>query len=200
MKVNLSLLKRVLFAIGFVIIVGCIVWYISVMTSRASWQHVSTSNPIIQFDAPVKWLVSPLSTDWVEHQTDRQLLTISDGPVSLSPVLITLTVEKGLTFAANLSHQEPMAIVTNAAKLSLPHSFKDFQVLNEQDTTVGGQQARILDFTYTAPTGLTSRERFYFIEHNSDTIIYLQFSTSQDDFAIYNKTYFDHMISSMKFE
>lgn len=196
-KLSLKWLKKAA-CVSFILAgFGLLAWFILSSQADARWRVVSTTNPIIHLETPTRWNVTSLSEDWEEHAVDRQLLVVSDGPASLSPVLVKVSAERGISFAANLSNQDPFDLMSQNVKRVFAFQYKDFQLLSEREEEIDGRRTDVLDFTTTDEQGKLFKNRIYLIIVNTDLAIYLQFFTAESDFSSYDNKYFKHMVDSL---
>ena len=80
---------------------------------------------------------------------------------------------------------------------AFPARFPEFTKLSSNQFEIDSHKAGEVIFTYRAPAGSTTEQRFILIDKDGNTAIYLSFQSKASDFDALNERYFTPILDSL---
>lgn len=131
---------------------------------------------------------------------DNFLLRLENGPKEKTDILIRVSYEEGLNVVSSVTKSEIIPLLLGNARKNLPKTFPEFVAESTREFTIGsGQKAGEIVFTYKGPAGQRIKRRLVVVSRDNNTAFYVAAETPEADFTRINKTYFEPIMSSLRF-
>jgi hypothetical protein len=197
--------RVVVFAVLAFAVVGAgawSVWYVrsSNNPQPQSVQSISTE----KFTDPTTGLqleyVTGLHQDVLTQEDTSNKIILRLGRSTPETILVTARHEKGIRKSANLTRQDPLALMIDGASRSLSLRYPSYKELNQKTFDLNGHRAGELVFTYQLEgAAKVAKQRLLIVLKNDDEAVIIAMQTDESSFDSVNTTYFEPIAKSVKF-
>lgn len=179
-----------------VVLVGVLVWHMK----AGSQQYVRSVEPQLSLVYKGRELTVYDGRPLEAKDQSGTVVEFVKGSYATSELLLSIEYERRLRLVAGITKQDLLTFLKSSSDRTLPQRFKGFHEQSRRDFQLNGKQAFEIVFTYTGPHGQLVMDRLVTVIRDDDSALYLFAQANADQFAGFNRRYFDPMIRSLKVE
>jgi hypothetical protein len=159
------------------------------------WRTEQIQSLNLSFQRPPDLITQALNSDEKESKIAYRGTPRTD---SEQPYLVTIRSEDGLKLAISLTKQELVPMVLGNSEKAFPARFPEFTKVSTRQYEIDGHKAGEFIFSYKAPAGSKTKQRFVVIDKDGNTAIYLALQAKETDFSSLDKQIFERLINSIQ--